>query len=407
MSSGITACIRNPYDAIKNPKGLISLGTAENQLMVNELTDRMVFNLQPSGLPYGCFEGSEKLRRGIASLWNTRFHLPTQQRITPDNVVVGNGAGSMVSCIAQIVADPGDTFLVPAPVYGAFKWDLATSALVNPVFVLGPDGLPSIEELEEAYEKANPKNPVKALLITNPGNPNGKIIPHGVLESWIRWANAKKIHCVVDEVYALSVWKEGVDFVSSLSFGEEVVDQGLLHVVWSFSKDLCMNGMRVGTIFSRNQDVLKAYKELAYFHTIPSIIDSSLSELLADDAFVNKFIDTNHARLRVNFDRIKTLLNQHAIPFVDPDAAFFMWIDLSKYTRHPSIVAQAQNQNTTPCMVLFKKFLEHGVYVVPGDTFFCAPDGEDAGRFRVNVPVPMELLEEGVRRMVKALDSIS
>ncbi|KAJ3278569.1 acetyl-CoA synthetase, partial [Rhizoclosmatium sp. JEL0117] len=165
-----------------------------------------------------------------------------------------------------IVGDEGDAILSPAPVYGSFGRDVEASSglrfvTVNPLDNLSNSEVtspskrvkrdieeyPSINQLNNALDK-DPR--IKALLLTNPGNPSGRIIPRDTLLAYLKWANSKNLHVIVDEVYAFSVWNLDAQnkFLSALEVGEDVIRKDLVHVIWSFSKDFCMNGQRAAVI---------------------------------------------------------------------------------------------------------------------------------------------------------------
>ncbi|KAI9329624.1 pyridoxal phosphate-dependent transferase [Obelidium mucronatum] len=397
------ATSKNAYSATSNPGGIINLGVAENSLMTAELDARLTFPFSGvADLPYGSFRGSRKLRQGVADLFNRRRALGPRRQLAHANVAIANGAGSLVAAVAAVVADAGAAVLVPAPVYGAFRKDLRAAAQVEPLFVNAGDSLPSVAALDNARRSAS--RTVRALLITNPGNPTGKVVPRALLLAWIKWAQSHQLHCIVDEVYLFSIWGQDTDFVSALEL-EDVNDQ-LIHVIWSFSKDFCLNGFRVGALISRNQELLNAYNELSYFHGISSVIDNCLVNLLEDTEFVDTFMATNLERLRVNFAHAESILNVNEIPFLKPNSAFFLWIDLAKYTERPSIAAEALATNTSASLVLFQRFLKAGVYVAPSEAFFCDPIGLDKSRFRINVPVPKDTLELGLNRLLNVLSEI-
>ncbi|KAJ3028416.1 UNVERIFIED_CONTAM: hypothetical protein HDU68_001747 [Siphonaria sp. JEL0065] len=403
LDVGMSAASKNPYDAVNNPDGIINMGVAENSLMAVELTTRMQFPMKTTDLAYGSFRGSFQLREQIGGLFNRRLQLIGDQKVSAKHVVVGNGAGSIVNAAAQIFGDVGDGFLIPAPVYGAFRKDVVASAQVVPIFVHAENSLPSVQQLELA--RASSQTPIKAILITNPGNPTGRVIPQDLLREWIAWAHKHDLHAIVDEVYLFSVWDKRTEFVSVLQM--ENVDPQRTHVIWSFSKDFCLNGLRVGALISKNQQVIAAYKELSYFHSIPRIVENSLVEMLSDVEFVDKFMETNHERLRVNFAHAKSVLTSNEIPYLNPDSAFFIWIDLSFYVSHPSIVAESAAQNNlSGTLILFQKFLKAGIYIAPAEAFFSNPRGPDASRFRINVPVPLDVLELGLQRILSVLNEI-
>lgn len=73
-----------------------------------------------------------------------------------------------------------------------------------------PSGVPNEEALEAAYSSALARgSPPKALLLTNPSNPSGEVYSAAQLRLLLRWAVAKDLHVIADEIYALSVCPEG------------------------------------------------------------------------------------------------------------------------------------------------------------------------------------------------------
>lgn len=89
-------------------------------------------------------------------------------------------------------------------------------------------------------------------------------------------------NCVVppmrnsDEIYGNSVFDDQQQFTSmahiaqhhaaDLDGGEFVED--LLHVIFGMSKDFCMNGLRVGGLWTKNDTLLSAFGNLGYFAAV-------------------------------------------------------------------------------------------------------------------------------------------
>jgi aspartate/methionine/tyrosine aminotransferase len=127
--------------------------------------------------------------------------------IQPNHVAFGSGASSLLSHLAQSLAEEGDAVLIPAPYYAAFDGDLRINAgcIAVPVHSKDPTIGPTVDDLEQAATWAEDKGlRVAILLITNPNNPLGTIYPPEMMKSSIEWARSRKIHTVVDEIYALS-----------------------------------------------------------------------------------------------------------------------------------------------------------------------------------------------------------
>ncbi|KAJ3108684.1 hypothetical protein HDU96_007457 [Phlyctochytrium bullatum] len=405
LAMGAVKCHEDAFEALANPGGYINLGTAENKisgdLMVEKLNQPGAFHVKPETLLYGSFRGSAPLRGAVAKLFNRR--LSPVVPLTAENVLAGNGAGSVINILAHILADPGDVVLIPSPVYGAFFWDLRTTGRVESVFVPGPASVPSLEDIEAARAKCEREGrTVRAILITNPGNPSGQVLPRATVRAWLRWAAEHKLQSIVDEVYAFSVWAQqgdkGYEEFESVLQMEDLPDRMNTHVVWSFSKDLAMSGMRAGALITYNTEVVKGYFELCYFHGIPNVVDEALARLLDDEAFIDQFIKTNNERLRAHWARVEEELDRRGIPFLRPNAGIFAMLDLSRWTKLlPATSKESAN------MVLFERLLKNKVYISPAEAFF-AP--EQQGWFRIIHTSQWEVVEEAVKRIFEVLNAV-
>ena len=153
--------------------------------------------------------------------------------IKPENVAFGSGAAALLSHLALSLAEKGDAVLIPAPYYAAFDVDLKIIAgcIAVPVHSTNPEIGPTAHDLDKAAKLAEAKGMrVRILLITNPNNPLGTIYPPEMIKSAVDWARSRKMHTIIDELYALSVHEQG-EFESSLrtlntDFGNDVSQFG-------------------------------------------------------------------------------------------------------------------------------------------------------------------------------------
>ena len=162
------------------------------------------------------------------------------RRFAPEQIAVLAGAGTVLENLFYALADPGDAILVPTPSYAGFWVDLETRADLNivPVPCSSSDGFRlTTERLDAAL--AGAERPVKALLFTNPDNPLGRIASAEDIGRIVDWAEARNIHVVFDEIYALSVFGE-TPFTSVAALRPSLGDH--VHIVWAFSKDFGASG---------------------------------------------------------------------------------------------------------------------------------------------------------------------
>lgn len=213
--------LQEPCDPIQNPSGFIALCTAENKLVTNMLAERCMHigidSLSDSSVYcYNSFLGMPLAREAAAYCLARRFLQPDNpdlnpsealQLVQPKHVALGAGAAPILSNLSYMLGEAGDVCLIPAPYYAAFETDIHVVAglLPFPIRQANPMQGPTESELDLAFLQARSKglNP-KILLLTNPNNPLAVIYRPAVLLQAVQWARKRKLHTIVDELYALS-----------------------------------------------------------------------------------------------------------------------------------------------------------------------------------------------------------
>jgi len=212
---GVIEAFMDPYDAERNPDGLILLAVAENKLSWDVLKPRTSAALAscPDWVSnYGPMSGQPPFKEALASfLGNYIFKGCT---VDADNLVCASGLTSILSNFFYVLCEPGETVLIPAPYYAAFDSDLRAFAEVGiePVAVVALDvkspeyGSLTVRALDAAYERVVSRTGLapRALLLTNPHNPFGRIAGVEELAAIVGWCGRRGVHLVADEIYALS-----------------------------------------------------------------------------------------------------------------------------------------------------------------------------------------------------------
>jgi aspartate/methionine/tyrosine aminotransferase len=184
---------------------------------------------------YTAAAGLPDLREAVAAT-----HRRDGFDVDPSQVVVTNGAKQAVFTAFQILLDPGDEVLIPAPYWVTYPTAVELAGGV-PVFVPTDDRsgfLASVEQLEQARTDRT-----KALLFVSPSNPTGAVYPRDRMEEIGRWAHERGLWIVTDEIYHRLVY-EGTVFHSLPAVVPETVGQTV--VINGVSKTHAMTGWRVG-----------------------------------------------------------------------------------------------------------------------------------------------------------------
>ena len=150
--------------------------------------------------------------------------------VTPAQVLAGNGSDDCLTIIYRSILAPGDRVACPWPTYGLYD-DLSTlqGSCIEHVDWARDWALPAVL----------PRLGAKLLLLANPNNPSGTVVP---VEQLRRLADAHDGILVVDEAY--------VDFCPGGSILPHLDQHPNLIVLRTFSKSYSLAGARLGLMFA-------------------------------------------------------------------------------------------------------------------------------------------------------------
>ncbi|XP_061577494.1 1-aminocyclopropane-1-carboxylate synthase-like protein 1 isoform X2 [Cololabis saira] len=405
LQEGFALYGRDKHHDSDNPDGILNLGTSENKLCYDLLNSRLtkpdMLHVDPSLLQYSDWTGHPFLRDEVSKFLTHYCCSPKPLRA--DNVMVMNGCGSLFSCVAAVICDPKDAVLIPTPFYGVITEDVHLYSDVKLFHVPldceadGKDGRPfhlTVAKLEEGLKRAKQEGLViRAVILMNPHNPLAEIYTLKEMIAFLEFAKRNELHAIVDEVYMLTVFDESVTFRSVLSI-DSLPDPQRTHVMWGMSKDFAMAGIRIGTLYTENRDLVEALAQLGSFHGLPGTVQHQVARLLQDREWINReFLPENRRRLKNAHSYVTGELRRMDVPFLDRPAALYVWADLRKYLRQPSFEEE---------LSLWRCFLRHKVVLSCGQAFSCSTPGW----FRVVFADQQHHLQLGLKRIQKALKEI-
>ncbi len=405
LMEGFALFLANPFDPTTNPSGCINLGTAESSLLSSHLSSRLRSILQtqtdaiviPSDLAYADFTGIPSFRTALCSLFrSTNLH----DALKPEQLCVMNGCGTVVETLLSVLCDAKDSVLIPAPYYGGFDKDIEQRfhCSIVPIPTSPLDSTFSISSLDALYE-THGSGRIKALVVMNPVNPTGHVYPPSFITSLMSWCRDRKIHLIVDEIYAYSIFKPS-PFQSVLTLPAYKEAEEYVHWVWGFSKDFAMNGYRVGVLGTKNEGVLKACKEAAYFTGMATLVQRTLGVMVSDAEWVRDYIARHQEKLRMSCEYVETRLRkmndgfekERRLKWSSPTAGFFLWVDVSDW-----IKTKEEEKR------VFVQLAKEGVYMAPGEAFH----SPQPGWFRIIFSHPVNILDLALNRFEKVLSNLA
>ncbi|KAK7330925.1 hypothetical protein VNO77_25131 [Canavalia gladiata] len=379
---------KNPYHEVHNPKGIIQMGLAENQLSFDLLESWLDKNPDVAGFK----RDGKSIFRELA-LFQDYHGLPSFKKalvdfmaeirgnkvtFDPNHMVLTAGATSANETLMFCLAEEGDAFLLPTPYYPGFDRDLKwrTGVEIVPIQCTSSNNFQITEPaLKEAYEEAQKRKlRVKGVLVTNPSNPLGTTMSKSELNLLVEFIKDKNdMHLISDEIYSGTVFSSP-GFVSVMQVLKERNDLkdchnvwNRVHVVYSLSKDLGLPGFRVGAIYSQNDSVVAAATKMSSFGLVSSQTQYLLSAMLGDKNFTKNYIAENQKRLKRRHRMIVLGLQKAGISCLESNAALFCWVDMRHLLHSNTFEAE---------MELWKKIVyEVGLNISPGSSCHCVEPG--------------------------------
>ncbi|KGB77237.2 hypothetical protein CNBG_3075 [Cryptococcus deuterogattii R265] len=400
---------QDQYDCMLNPKGIVSLGVAENFLMQKQcmelFSSALHNNITPLDLSYGdSLWGSRRINKALSGFFNEWFN-PAEE-VLPEQIITGVGCSAVLDQLFFNILDEGEAVLLAAPYYTGFDRDLISRGRVKLIPVhLSPEqtfGPESLELFEQVYNTVTAQGiAVRAVIVCNPQNPLGRTYPRETLLAYAKFCQNKDLHLVSDEIYALSIYDnkdfpEALPFTSMLSLNVQKelgidFDRSRLHVVYGMSKDFCANGLRVGSLVSQhNPFLLRSMANTSMLMKLSSPADVIWSTLLQDKVALKKFITTNRRLLGEAQAFIRKWFEDRGVPVADHNAGNFVWVNLGAALEFDDVATEKQ---------IFQKLLDGGVYIAPGSAYhYHIP-----GWYRVTFSVARDNLIIGLGRIEKLL----
>lgn len=324
--------------------------------------------------------GLPELREAIAA----KTLRDSGYEVDPSQIVVSNGGKQAVYESFQILLDPGDEVIIPAPFWTSYP-EVVKLAGGRPVEVLsGHDQqfIPTIEQLEHAR---TPRT--KAIILNSPSNPTGAVWDEELVRAVGQWALDHHLWVISDEIYEhLTYDGAHTSYVGALV--PEV--RGQLLVLNGVAKTYAMTGWRVGWLIAP-PEVAKAAGKLQG-HMTSNV--SNVSQRAALCAVSGGLEEVSHMRAAFDIRRkaISSALN--AMPGVSctvPQGAFYAFPNVGALLNTPLGPNASRAASSSELAALLLE--EAHVAAVPGEAFG-AP-----GYLRFSYALSDEDLIEGMRRM--------
>ncbi len=332
----------------------------------------------PKNFRYTAAAGLPVLRHAIAD----KAARDSGWAIDPAQIVVTNGGKQAVYQAFQVLLDPGDEVLLPAPYWTSYPEaiQLADGVPVE-VFAGADQGYKvTVEQLEAARTERT-----KVLLFVSPSNPTGAVYSPEETRAIGEWAESHGLWVVADEIYQNLVY-DGVKAVSIVEAVPALTDRAIL--VNGVAKTYAMTGWRLGWMLGP-ADIIKGAANLQS-HLCSNV--NNIAQIAAAAALNGPQEPVEEMRLA--FDRRRKLIvdELNRVPGFHcptPEGAFYAYVDVTG-----ALGREIRGATPTTSLELADLILgEAEVAAVPGEAF------GPSGYLRFSYALGDEALLEGVRRI--------
>ena len=286
---------------------------------------------------------------------------------SPEEVLITAGATGGLAAVAGAVLSPGDEILILAPFWPLIR-GIAQSFRARPIEVPFFDRVSSIDEAVAAVAaRIGPRS--RALYVSTPSNPTGRIIPGEWLEALSALARRHDLWIFSDEVYEDYLYSG--EHVSMGRFAPERTVS-----VYSFSKSYAMAGQRVGYLAGPERVVVEARKvgTHIYYHA-PIVGQWTALAALEEGA---EWVEAARTQDRAVGAEVAKALG------VDPPAGgTFLFLDVRDRLDERGLSG------------LLEDCFERGVLVAPGSS--CGEDYGEWIRLSYTAAPPKDVLEASRR----------
>ncbi len=362
-------------------KDIISLAAGEPDFDTPDFVKAAAIKSIEAGFTkYTAVDGTPGLKKAIQN----KFKQENDLDYDLDQILVSVGCKHSIYNLMQAFLDPGDEVIIPAPYWVSYP-DMVQLTGAEPVIL--KTGIEDDFKITPKQLKGAINENTRMLIMNSPSNPTGSNYTEEELRALGEvLIDHPEILIASDDIYEHILW--GADrFVNIVNACPELYAQTI--VLNGVSKAYSMTGWRIGYA-AGSVDVIKAMKKIQSQSTSNPTSTAQVAAQAAlegDQSVVREWCQlfkTRHDFVCAELNKIEGVRCRAS------EGTFYSFPDMSDVIdRMPSI-----NNDIDLAEYLLE---EAGVAVVPGSAFG-AP-----GCMRLSYATSMELLEESMARMAKAL----
>lgn len=330
---------------------------------------------------YTPVDGYVELKEAIC----TKFKRDNNLHYSPNQIVVSTGAKQSIANVAQVLLNPGDEVLLPAPYWVSYS---AIATLCEAKFVEIPSTIDTDFKITPAQLEAAITPKTKMIFFNSPNNPSGTIYSEeeyralaAVLEKH------PQIYILSDEIYEhINYGDKPFSFAAIESMYDRTI------TVNGLAKAFAMTGWRIGYIGAPTWIAKACTKMQGQITSGTNCIAqrAAITAVLAPISKIQYMVDEFKQRRDMVLDLLGTI---DGFKLNIPNGAFYVFPDISAFFGKTIKGRNIENANDFSMLLLE----EANVATVTGEAFG-APDC-----IRLSYAASVSQLQEAIKRIKEVL----
>ena len=307
-----------PYaeEAARHGVKVYHLNIGQPDIPTPQVAIDAVKNIHDKIFAYGHSAGLETYRRKLVG-----YYQSVGIELGYENLLITDGGSEAIFMAMSVCLSEGDEVLIPEPFYAnynGFAVEAGIKVKTIPASIDNDFALPPIEEFDRHI---TPRT--KAILICNPNNPTGYLYSQQELEQLRDIVLKHDLFLICDEVYREFCY-DGAKHFSAMNLAG--LEQNVI-MIDSVSKRYSMCGVRLGTLASRNEEVLDAVLRMGQARLCPPYL-AQVAALAALDT-PKSYFEEVHDEYMARRDCIVKALNEiEGVYCPTPRGAFYSIVRL-------------------------------------------------------------------------------
>jgi aspartate aminotransferase len=363
-------------------KDIISLSLGEPDFNTPDfIKDAAIEAVNQNYNSYTPVDGYAELKEAIC----TKFKRDNGLTYQPNQIVVSTGAKQSIANIAQVLLNPGDEVLLPAPYWVSYS---AIAILSEAKFVEIPSSIDNDFKITPAQLEAAITPKTKMVFFNSPNNPSGSMYSEAEYRALAAiLENYPQIYILSDEIY------EHINYgAKNFSFAaiENMYDRTI--TVNGLAKAFAMTGWRIGYIGAPQWIAKACTKMQGQITSGANCIAqrAAITAVLAPISKIKYMVDEFETRRDIVVGLLREI---DGFKVNVPEGAFYVFPDISAFFGKTIDGITIENANDFSLFILEKA----NVATVTGDAFG-APKC-----IRMSYAASELQLREAIKRIGKAL----